>query len=182
MGSLLDKAIRKAAKLHAGQEREGEHPLPYITHPVEVLLNLRHVGGVTDENWLCVAALHDVIEECGTSPDWIEERFGRAVREGVEELTRHEPSEKETAGLSAEEIWRLRAEMLLEEIRQMSPDAQRVKLADRLSNLHDALRTKREEKLDRYMGHSRQILEIVPRHVNPELWDAVDALLKAHGR
>jgi GTP diphosphokinase / guanosine-3',5'-bis(diphosphate) 3'-diphosphatase len=125
----VQEAIRWAAKLHEGQERDGEDALPYITHPVEVLVNLRYVGGVTDEDLLCAAVLHDTIEECGAEPAEIERKFGPRVRALVEELTRREPSEEETRELSREETWQLRADMLLEEIGRMSPDAQRVKLA-----------------------------------------------------
>jgi (p)ppGpp synthase/HD superfamily hydrolase len=173
----VQKAIRWAAKRHEGQERDGEYALPYITHPIEVLVNLRYVGGVTDEDLLCGAILHDTIEESGVDPDDIEEKFGRRVRDLVVELTRREPTAEEIEGMSSEEIWQLRADMLLEEIGRMSPAAQRVKLADRLSNLREGIRTKWGEKLVRYLGHSALILETIPREVNPPLWDAIRELL-----
>jgi (p)ppGpp synthase/HD superfamily hydrolase len=173
----VQEAIRWAAKLHDGQQRDGDDPLPYITHPIEVLVNLRYVGGVTDEDLLCVAVLHDTIEECGADPADIESKFGKRVRELVQKLTRREPTEEEKEGMSREEIWQLRANMLLEEIDRMSPDAQRVKLADRLSNLREGIRTKWGDKLLRYLGHSALILETVPREVNPPLWDAIRDLL-----
>jgi hypothetical protein len=52
-----------------------------------------------------------------------------------------------------------------------------VKLADRLSNLRDGIRTKWGHKLVRYLGHSALILEAVPREINPSLWDAIKDLL-----
>jgi guanosine-3',5'-bis(diphosphate) 3'-pyrophosphohydrolase len=174
----VQEAIRWAAKLHGGQERDGDDPLPYITHPIEVLVNLRYVGGITDEDLLVVALLHDTIEECDADPAEIEKRFGKRVASLVQELTRQEPTAKETEGLSREEIWQLRANMLLEEIGRMSPDAQKVKLADRLSNLREAIRTKWASKLVRYLGHTAQILETIPRQVNPPLWDAIRNLLE----
>lgn len=79
--------------------------------------------------------------------------------------------------MSKAEIWALRSDMLLAEIAQMSPDAQQIKLADRLSNLREGFRTKAGEKLARYIRQSRQILEIIPREVNPGLWDAIEAEL-----
>jgi len=169
----LDKAIQLAAKWHSGEERDGENPLPYITHPIEVLVNLRYVGGVTDEDLLCAAALHDVLEETDTTADEIERAVGPRARALVEELTRYEPSEKEREGLSREEIWQLRANLLLEEISRMSADAQQVKLADRLSNVREGKRTKLGEKLNRYLVHTYQVLQTVPREVNPALWDAI---------
>lgn len=177
----LDKAIQLAAKWHAGEERDGEHPLPYITHPMEVLVNLRYVGGVTDEDLLCAAALHDVIEETDATPEEIEAAVGPRVRDLVRELTRQEPGKREIQGLTKEEIWQLRADMLLQEIAKMSPDAQRVKLADRLSNVREGKRTKLGDKLVRYLAHTHLILQTVPREVNPALWDAILAELPARG-
>jgi (p)ppGpp synthase/HD superfamily hydrolase len=175
----LDKAIQLAAKWHAGEERDGENPLPYITHPMEVLVNLRYVGGVTDEDMLCAAALHDVLEESDATPEEIAAAVGARVRDLVQELTRREPTKKETAGLTKEEVWQLRADMLLTEIARMSHAAQAVKLADRLSNVREGKRTKLGQKLERYLAHTYLILETVPREVNPALWDAIQAELPA---
>ncbi|AIE87705.1 HD domain-containing protein [Fimbriimonas ginsengisoli] len=173
----LDRAIRAATKWHAGQDREGDSPLPYITHPMEVLILLRTVGKVLHEELLCAAILHDVLEETDATPEQIEEIAGARVRSLVQELTRVEPSAQETKGLSKEAIWKLRALRLLDEIRGQSRDAQQIKLADRLSNVREAKRTKPPEKRDRYLWQTFRILEIVPREVNPPLWDAIRAEL-----
>jgi (p)ppGpp synthase/HD superfamily hydrolase len=71
----------------------------------------------------------------------------------------------------------MRAAMLLEEIRQMSPEAQAIKLADRLANVRDAKRTKSSRKLARYLRQSALILELVPESVNRPLWRAIRAEL-----
>lgn len=170
----LQKAVRWAAKQHKNQYRDGEHPLPYITHPIDVLVNLRYVGGVTDEDLMCVAMLHDVVEETGTPLEEIEDRFGLRVRELVQELTRREPTPEETAEKSEEQVWKLRAAMLLKEIARMSPEAKTVKLADRLSNVIEAQRTKKGHKLDRYIAQSRSILGIIPKETNEGLWTAIE--------
>jgi len=176
----LQEALLYAANLHKGQERDGDAPLPYITHPCEVLSNLRYVGGCQDEDMLCAAALHDVIEECDADLSELEERFGTRVAALVKELTRVEPTEEQKKGLSKDEVWQMRAEWLLEEIRTMAPDAQQVKLADRLSNLREAHRTKGMKKLARYEWQSHEILKIVPREVNPGLWESIAAELAGH--
>lgn len=174
----VEKAIRFATKQHAGQERDGSNPLPYITHPIEVLVNLRHVGGVVDEDLLAAAVLHDVVEESQVEYSTLEEQFGPRVTSLVKELTRHEPSKSETRALNREEIWQLRAAMLLEDIAKMSHDAQCIKLADRLTNLEDATRNKLGDKLVRYLGQSYLILETIPAEVNPRLWNAVRESIK----
>ncbi|RYG24684.1 bifunctional (p)ppGpp synthetase/guanosine-3',5'-bis(diphosphate) 3'-pyrophosphohydrolase [bacterium] len=169
----LDKAIVLAAQLHKGQEREGDAPLPYITHPMEVLMALRYEGGETDEDLLCAAALHDTIEESQADLGEIRSVVGERAANLVEELTRREPSKEETKGMSKDEIWKLRANMLLDEIREMSPEAQRVKLADRLANVREAKRTKAGPKWERYAWQTEEILKIVPRERSPGLWDAI---------
>lgn len=171
--SKLDKALLLAAKLHAGQEREGDAPLPYLTHPVEVLVNLRYLGGETDEDLLCAALLHDVVEESDADLEEIARETNRRTMGLVKELTRQEPTAEEKRGLDKEAVWRLRSGMLLKEIGKLSPEAQKVKLADRLSNLREGKRTKSGPKWDRYAGQTEEILRIVPRERSPGLWDAI---------
>ena len=170
---LLDNALRLAAELHRGQEREGEAPLPYLTHPVEVLAVLRYVGGVTDEDLLSAAALHDVVEESNADLKEIAKAVGDRAANLVRELTRREPTAEERKGLDKDAVWKLRADLLLDEIRAMSPEAQQVKLADRLANVRDAKRTKAGPKWDRYAWQTGEILKIVPRDRNPGLWDGI---------
>lgn len=169
----LDRALRLAARLHSGQEREGNSPLPYVTHPVEVLVYLRYLGSETDEDLLCAAALHDVIEESQANLKEIARETSERTAALVEELTRVEPTAEQRKGLDKDAVWALRSGMLLDEIRRMSPEAQRVKLADRLANLREGKRTKSGPKWDRYAGQTEEILRIVPRERNPGLWDAI---------
>jgi (p)ppGpp synthase/HD superfamily hydrolase len=171
--SPLHRALSFALKAHSGADREGESPLPYFTHPMEVLQNLRYVGGVTDPDLLCAAVLHDVVEESPVHLAEIRSQFGDRIADLVVELTRQEPSVAEIQGMDKAQIWNLRSQMLLAEIARMSPDAQQVKLADRLSNLREAKRTKRAEKLKRYISQTRRVLEIIPESVNPGLWQAI---------
>ena len=49
----LELAIEFAVQAHRSQFRDGDHPLPYITHPLDVLANLRYTGQVTDPAILC---------------------------------------------------------------------------------------------------------------------------------
>lgn len=173
----LHRAILFAAKRHRDQDRDGEAPPPYITHPIDVVVKLRYVGRIVGEDLLCAGALHDVVEECGVDPGKIGRRFGPRVETLVRQVTREEPSEEQARGMDRDALWTLRSEMLLAEIAQrMEPDAWRIKLADRLSNLQEALSSRTGEKRDRYVRQTRRILEIIPRETNPGLWDAVAAL------
>jgi (p)ppGpp synthase/HD superfamily hydrolase len=171
---LLHEAIAYALRLHKGQDRDGGHALPYITHPVDVTIRLRYVGGVVDEELLCAAALHDVVEETGATLEDVRRRFGTRVAELVRQVTRSEPSEAEREGLTKDQLWELRNATLLAEIAGgMGPEAWQIKLADRLSNLSEAVMTRARDRLDRYLGQTGRILEIIPRDTNPRLWDAL---------
>lgn len=174
---IVTQALLYAAEKHAGQYRDGDHPLPYICHPVEVMVNLRNVGGVTDPQMLAAAVLHDVLEECDVTGDELERTFGKQVAIRVLAVTRREPTAEETRGMDDEERWTLRSGMLLEEIRHMDPQDQTIKLADRLSNVREANRTKKGKKLARYQVQTKEILKIISKEVNPGLWRAVKAAL-----
>lgn len=176
---LLHEAIEFATKKHKGQDREGSQAIPYITHPVDVVVKLRYVGGVVDEEILCAGALHDVIEECGVKPQRLEEKFGKRVRTLVEQLTREELTPKERKKMSEEEIWEERTRRMIHEIKEiMGAEAKTIKLADRLSNLTEALITRIGIKRDRYVAQTHLILEAIPRETNEALWDATDSLVK----
>ncbi|MBS1721522.1 MAG: bifunctional (p)ppGpp synthetase/guanosine-3',5'-bis(diphosphate) 3'-pyrophosphohydrolase [Armatimonadetes bacterium] len=174
---LVQEAVVFAAERHQGQWRDGDSPVPYLCHPLEVLTTLRYEGGVTDPVLMAAAVLHDVMEETETSASELKEHFGAKVAKLVQELTRHEPTSEETKGMNKDEIWSLRAGMLLDEIRSMGKDAMTVKLCDRLSNLRESRHAKKGKKLDRYVAQSEEILKIVPRTTNPALWDALQALV-----
>mgnify|MGYP001809868715 FL=1 len=177
MSDLLTKALNWCVQGHAGQFRDGDSALPYACHPVEVATLLRHVGGVADEFDLAAAFLHDLIEETDTSLEEIEAEFGAEVASLVDELTRTEPTLDEIAGLTEQEVWQLRSDMLCAEISLMSPRAQRIKLSDRLSNLQESERVRKKRKRLRYRQQSERILAIIPEQVNPPLWRAIRHLL-----
>lgn len=174
---MLRKALKLAWKAHKGVDRDGPAPLPYAAHPFEVVSILRYQARVDDEEVLCAAALHDVLEDTAVSAEEIRKIWGDRVLALVREVTRYEPSEAETEGMSAEERWMLRSEILLAEIAGMSPDAQRIKLADRLSNVTAALATRDAVRLPRMLPQTESILAIIPRETCPPLWDRIRQLL-----
>lgn len=173
MPAKLHKALEYAVQAHSGQDRDGAMPPPYACHPVEVMLNLRYIGGIADEDILATALLHDTIEETETTLNDIRDAFGDRVAALVKELTRTEPTSAQVDGLSKDAVWKVRAQMLLDEIAMMSPDAQIVKLGDRLSNVREARLAKSAAKFERYVGQTQRILAIIPRERSPKLWDAI---------
>src|SRR5579871_4559560 len=78
-----------AEKAHSGQTRtSGE---PYILHPIAVariLVDLR-----MDDDSICAALLHDVLEDCEITSEQIEKDFGADVLHLVEGVTKLKLSE-----------------------------------------------------------------------------------------
>jgi (p)ppGpp synthase/HD superfamily hydrolase len=171
----LERAVAFAVKSHEGLFRDGDHPLPYSTHPIEVLGILRYLGGVTDEELLAAAALHDTVEQARVKPRKIEKRFNRRIAKLVGELTRQEPPEAITKELSKDELRKVRFDALLKEVDAMSDSAKAIKLADRISNLR-AAHVVKKAKLKQYLAESRELLAHIDRRVNPTLWDEASRL------
>ena len=74
---MIHEAVEFAANAHKGMVRKGANNTPYIFHPLEVL----HLVSLmtTDEDVLCAAVLHDVVEDTGVDISEIEEKFNSHV-------------------------------------------------------------------------------------------------------
>lgn len=173
----LAEATAWAAELHRAEEREGEDPLPYVYHPLDVVRRL-YRAGVRDEDVLIAGVLHDAIEAGHATAEDVAGRYGPVCAGLVVEMTRTEPSDEETASLSPEAVAELRADMLVADVGRMSPVAAQIKLADRLSNLAEARRVRGKRGLRRYALQSRRILAAIPPEANPRLWRSLEAMIR----
>jgi (p)ppGpp synthase/HD superfamily hydrolase len=136
--SILEKALAMALQAHRGQKDKSG--LPYVFHPIRMMLQLTTLEEQT------VALLHDVLEDSPfTAEDLRKEGFSSVVIEAVKALTR----EKD--------------EPYLEYIRRVKQNqlARIVKLADIKENLNANRLTNLSEKdcqrLERYLK-AREIL------------------------
>lgn len=126
---LLDVALFAAQK-HSGQRRKDAEASPYINHPLALAQKLATTGGITDPDVLCAALLHDTIEDTETSFEELEERFGARIAGIVREVTDDKTLEKPE-----------RKRLQVEKASGKSRGAKLVKLADKISNLGDILRS-----------------------------------------
>jgi (p)ppGpp synthase/HD superfamily hydrolase len=145
-----------ATRAHQGQSRDGG--APYISHPARVVEILKTVGGVTDDEVVCVGWLHDAVEDSDLGLEEIEREFGPEVARGVGLLTRERGGPDRDAAL----ISGLRA--------HREDRFAVVKLADRLSNLEgmDAWEEKRKRT---YAATALGMLWAVPEEANPAIWN-----------
>ena len=151
MGTLVLKAADFAARKHRFQTRKDVHASPYINHPIEVARILSDVGGITDEEILAAALLHDTIEDTETTPEELEKEFGPRVRGIVEEVTDDKSLEK------AE-----RKRRQIEHAPHLSAGATQVKVADKISNVSDVINNPPDgwssERRQEYMDWAERVV------------------------
>lgn len=141
----IRQACEYAAKAHEGQTRKTGHS--YITHPLAVAGILAELEA--DHETIMAGTLHDVIEDCNVSKETLETRFGRAVADIVDGVTKL--SESSTPDeFHATNIQNI-ALATVEDIRVIV-----VKLADRLHNM----RTLGVMAKDKRLAIAQETLEI----------------------
>jgi (p)ppGpp synthase/HD superfamily hydrolase len=167
----LLNAISFAKHKHQGQSRKDAPATPYIIHPIGVARLLWEVGGIRDEQVLIAALLHDTLEDTNTTPEEIENFYGKRVRLTVEELT-NDPH------LSIEE----NKKRQVEKAPHLSIDAKVIKLADRLYNVRDlriATPNWTKAKLRSYVEWAQKLLDAL-RGINQGLEHALEEEMQKH--
>jgi guanosine-3',5'-bis(diphosphate) 3'-pyrophosphohydrolase len=125
--SRLLVALHFAADKHRDQRRKGEDASPYINHPIVVAEILARYG-ITDPVTLEAAILHDTIEDTETTAEELEFHFGPEVRDVVMEVTDDKSRPKSE-----------RKEIQIRQAAGLSRRAKLVRIADKISNVHDVL-------------------------------------------
>jgi guanosine-3',5'-bis(diphosphate) 3'-pyrophosphohydrolase len=124
--SILERAYEFAAVRHQGQRRSSGDP--YLSHPLAVADILADLN--LDTKSICVALLHDVVEDTNTPIKIIEERFGADIAHIVDGVTKIGKIKFTSAeDRQAENIRKMMLAMV-DDIRVIL-----VKLADRLHNM-----------------------------------------------
>ena len=131
MISEYSRAVMFADSAHRGQKRKytGE---PYINHPITVAALISQVfyGHKDMDQAMAIAALHDVIEDCGVTEEELANEFGLYVASSVRML-----SDPEVEGNR-----RLRKTAAREQISRGDYIVQTIKLADMIDNTASILR------------------------------------------
>lgn len=108
-------------KAHKGQTR-WDGITPYEVHPEQVAAIVGMLFPTADEDLICAALLHDVMEDCGITYGTLETKFGDAVAYTVKMLTFPKAcSDKEYVERCTSFPW----------------NASIIKIADILANLED---------------------------------------------
>lgn len=131
--SKLDTAMHFAIDAHAGMYRKADH-LPYILHPMEVATIAATI--TNDEDVICAAVLHDVVEDTPHTLDEIRELFGIRVAELVASET-----EDKLSHLPASDTWLTRKREHLYRLNSTKDiGVHIVWIADKLANMRSFAR------------------------------------------
>ena len=165
---LILKALAFAAHKHRDQRRKDVKASPYINHPIALADILCNEGGITDENVLCTALLHDTVEDTETTPAELTQLFGKTVSDLVMELTDDKTLPK------AE-----RKRLQIEHAAHASYQAKLVKLADKISNLRDIAATPPADwdmnRKQEYFNWAKKVVDQI-RGTNVDLERIFDAI------
>jgi guanosine-3',5'-bis(diphosphate) 3'-pyrophosphohydrolase len=141
IGALIDKltpylpdtqiewvrdAYYMGARAHHGQTRKSGEP--YITHPLAVSAILAELG--MDVETICAAILHDALEDTDLGRERIADRFGEAVAELVDGVTKLDKISFRDRHEAAAESFRKMMLAMARDLRVIL-----IKLADRLHNM-----------------------------------------------
>jgi guanosine-3',5'-bis(diphosphate) 3'-pyrophosphohydrolase len=122
----LLRALAFAAQKHRDQRRKDVEASPYINHPIAVAAVLSAEAGVSDEETLVAAILHDTIEDTQTTFEELEQQFGLGVARLVAEMTDNKSLPKA-----------VRKQQQIEHAAAASDKAKRLKIADKICNVRD---------------------------------------------
>lgn len=166
--TTLLRALSFAAARHSRQTRKGADPEPYVNHLITTARLIAEQAGITDPEILAAAVLHDVVEDTPTTLDEVRERFGEGVAAYVAEVSDDKSLPKAR-----------RKELQVEHAPHISPGGKLIKLADKLTNVEDLIRTppagwSLERKLE-YVDWAVAVVNAL-RPVDGELEAAFDAV------
>lgn len=165
---LILKALAFAADKHRDQKRKGVEASPYINHPIAVADVLCNEGGITDENVLCAALLHDTVEDTKTTPEELTQVFGKVISGIVMEVTDNKKIAKAK-----------RKQLQIEHAAHASHQAKLVKLADKISNLRDIITNPPEgwdlKRKEEYFNWASEVIDKV-RGTNANLEMIFDSI------
>ena len=144
---LIMKAYNFAEEKHHNQYRKSGES--YIIHPLNVAYILAQIG--LDDNTICAALLHDVVEDTDVTNEDIKKQFGEEIAEMVAGVTKLSNMQFTSVEEQQVEDYRKMFLAMGKDIRVII-----IKLADRLHNM----RTLKFLKRDRQIANAKETMEI----------------------
>ena len=160
----IKKAYQIAKYWHRDAKRKSGEL--YLYHPLAVCKKM-FFDGFVDVNLLAASLLHDTVEDTDYTPEQLEKDFNKQVRTYVEIVTKLEPSDDQTDGITKKQAQFLTDEHYIE-IGQKHPFALYIKFADRYHNLNTCLQMS-EESRRKNVAHTRSVLIPLARKIGCNL-------------
>ncbi len=145
---LIEQAFAIARDAHANQKRDNGEP--YIIHPLAVAEIL--AGFRLDAPSIVTALLHDTIEDTGVTYKVISDRFGSAIADLVDGVTKLTRLELQSDRTKQAENFRKLVLAMSRDIRVLI-----VKLADRLHNMRTLHYVRRQDRRERIARETMDI-------------------------
>ena len=168
--TLILKAAHFSAQKHSTQRRKDENASPYINHPISVALAIAQIGGVDDPEILAAALLHDTLEDTETTPEELEDEFGKKVCEYVLDVTDDKTLPKDE-----------RKRRQIEHAKKISNGAALIKLGDKISNVTDVINNPPEDwdnnRRKEYLDWAEKVIENCPK-VNDKMEKKFQEIIK----
>lgn len=167
MVKLID-CLAFASEKHRIQRRKDVEQSAYINHPIAVASVLAVEAGIVDLTTLQAAILHDTIEDTACTFDELVARFGASVADAVMEVTDDKSIDKHE-----------RKRLQVVNAPKKSRVAARVKIADKICNLRDIVKTPpagwSADRKREYFDWAKAVVDRLPV-VEPELRSAFNAV------
>lgn len=160
--SLIEKARKIATRAHEGQTRKVGN-VPYIVHPEAVYRLLVEVG-IQDENILAAAWLHDTIEDCGYTREFIEAEFNPDIAMIVQALSREGSSREKRADYN-------------EAIKNADFAVQIVKLADTIHNCQTLDESLKQSTIQHKVDDCDSVYLDLAREICPRFHELLEACI-----
>jgi len=135
---IIQRAYNYALEKHGEQKRKSGEP--YIIHPTNVAYTIAEIG--LDEQTICAALLHDVVEDTEATYEDVEKIFGQEIAEMVDGVTKLKQIEHASIEENQVENYRKMFLAMGKDIRVII-----IKLADRLHNMRTLQYLKRERQI-----------------------------------
>ena len=158
-------ALAYAAQGHVSQRRKGCDDIPYINHPIKVVELLQKVGDETNIDLFSAALLHDILEDTSATEQEMRDKFGDSITNIVVEVT-------DDMSLSYDD----RKKAQIRKAPHLTPDAKKIKIADKISNINDMLTLPINWSNHRKRQYVEWSIKVVAgcRNINPLLDKAFD--------
>jgi GTP pyrophosphokinase len=130
---FLKRVYDFAKHAHRTESRKQSADIPYIVHPLRMVIYMFSVFKIKDRNLLSAALLHDTVEDTDVTLEQIRGKFGDKITEYVDAMTRPRPADEDE---HPDQKYQSKTNKLMQ-IMASSLKVRELKLFDLIDNMND---------------------------------------------